>query len=130
QAADGIRDATVTGVQTCALPICLRLCPAPESKWRWPQNPDSCAACAAHTARPQLHLLATSIPKRRASPLSSNPYFQTPAAPRVPLLSELHPSRWLSARPCPNGPALPRRVLLRLLSGAHTTPSFRHVRRR
>src|SRR2546421_7053872 len=42
---------------------------------------------------PQLHLLATSIPKRRASPLSSNPYFQTPAAPRVPLLSELHPSR-------------------------------------
>src|SRR5207245_4332452 len=25
QAEDGIRDATVTGVQTCALPICVRL---------------------------------------------------------------------------------------------------------
>src|SRR5438094_9505703 len=25
QAADGIRDRTVTGVQTCALPICVRL---------------------------------------------------------------------------------------------------------
>src|SRR2546421_12800140 len=78
---------------------------------------------------PQLHLLATSIPTRRASPLSSNPYFQPPAAPRVPLLSELHPSRWLSARPCPNGPALPRRVLLRVLSGAKTTASFRHLSR-
>src|SRR3989337_4064876 len=27
QAEDGIRDATVTGVQTCALPICPQSCP-------------------------------------------------------------------------------------------------------
>src|SRR5256886_4237075 len=27
QAEDGIRDLTVTGVQTCALPICFLLCP-------------------------------------------------------------------------------------------------------
>src|SRR5256886_15153215 len=34
QAEDGIRDLTVTGVQTCALPICLRL-EALASLWPW-----------------------------------------------------------------------------------------------
>src|SRR3989475_419520 len=32
QAEDGIRDLTVTGVQTCALPICLRSCDAPGTR--------------------------------------------------------------------------------------------------
>src|SRR5256886_6373759 len=32
QAEDGIRDLTVTGVQTCALPICLHRDPAPPSQ--------------------------------------------------------------------------------------------------
>src|SRR5207245_3475146 len=31
QAEDGIRDATVTGVQTCALPICIDVPPAGET---------------------------------------------------------------------------------------------------
>src|ERR1041385_8984566 len=37
QAEDGIRDVAVTGVQTCALPICIRGHPVPESRrqgWR------------------------------------------------------------------------------------------------
>src|SRR5207245_6444477 len=42
QAEDGIRDATVTGVQTCALPICPRLLPAfgtPAQRIVWVVDP-------------------------------------------------------------------------------------------
>src|SRR2546430_10534162 len=38
QAEDGIRDLTVTGVQTCALPISVmerRICDATTRSWRW-----------------------------------------------------------------------------------------------
>src|SRR5207245_6449820 len=34
QAEDGIRDATVTGVQTCALPICSANASEPANLWR------------------------------------------------------------------------------------------------
>src|SRR5205085_3915094 len=34
QAEDGIRDLTVTGVQTCALPICCRRTPSLRESWK------------------------------------------------------------------------------------------------
>src|SRR2546429_3144905 len=46
QAEDGIRDVAVTGVQTCALPICLDLglprAQGPESRPRRRPNPTKC----------------------------------------------------------------------------------------
>src|SRR5256885_5591151 len=39
QAEDGIRDYKVTGVQTCALPICTKLVQAWESDRRTPEGP-------------------------------------------------------------------------------------------
>src|SRR5699024_11335659 len=38
QAEDGIRDRNVTGVQTCALPICTRTVPAPSWAGRRPRT--------------------------------------------------------------------------------------------
>src|SRR2546429_9794083 len=35
QAEDGIRDVAVTGVQTCALPICMKKIHKPEELWPW-----------------------------------------------------------------------------------------------
>src|SRR5438309_11290422 len=40
QAEDGIRDGTVTGVQTCALPISSKC-----SRWRTTSRPATCTAC-------------------------------------------------------------------------------------
>src|SRR6266852_6487731 len=59
QAEDGIRDATVTGVQTCALPICL-VSPVAFSRtpggmvgkvWKWSGSETSLTACqsGSHT---------------------------------------------------------------------------------
>src|SRR5699024_6113819 len=42
QAEDGIRDRNVTGVQTCALPICLYL-PLGQHKLRWKRESNPCA---------------------------------------------------------------------------------------
>src|SRR5207248_7705642 len=50
QAEDGIRDRTVTGVQTCALPIYLgRSDPLPT--WSWPSQ-GLLACCTSHPASP------------------------------------------------------------------------------
>src|SRR2546430_13689138 len=40
QAEDGIRDLTVTGVQTCALPICVHVT-APRARIRYPHVTDA-----------------------------------------------------------------------------------------
>src|SRR5690606_41730850 len=46
QAEDGIRDFHVTGVQTCALPICLPLSiPANTDGVKKPASPSACSAC-------------------------------------------------------------------------------------
>src|SRR4029079_19820808 len=47
QAEDGIRDKLVTGVQTCALPICLTPC-SPSQRCRshrWPARRPPCRTC-------------------------------------------------------------------------------------
>src|SRR5689334_24416543 len=48
QAEDGIRDGTVTGVQTCALPIWMWL--TPETRRRQP-HPAACRIAAAESGR-------------------------------------------------------------------------------
>src|SRR5690554_7059118 len=49
QAEDGIRDADVTGVQTCALPICSRVAP-----WRRPASGTSRASSRSVTTSTRL----------------------------------------------------------------------------
>src|SRR5256885_9195030 len=49
QAEDGIRDYKVTGVQTCALPICRPFATRPECASRW--CPVSCAGFYVDTGR-------------------------------------------------------------------------------
>src|SRR5205823_10467301 len=75
QAEDGIRDKLVTGVQTCALPICVKI-------------PFSCTVpghCSAASGPP----LARRVPRycilRRAARLSvcSMPYVNTPRKARL-----------------------------------------------
>src|SRR5206468_6763305 len=48
QAEDGIRDLIVTGVQTCALPICRRY--RSSMSW-WIDTGDSTMKCSGHAAR-------------------------------------------------------------------------------
>src|SRR6266568_9424348 len=51
RAEDGIRDGTVTGVQTCALPICRRgPCPVPADALDQETGRVSWAACARRVA--------------------------------------------------------------------------------
>src|SRR5256886_7274643 len=52
QAEDGIRDLTVTGVQTCALPICARLV----RKKRW------VACCISCPPKSQMWMVTLSLP--------------------------------------------------------------------
>src|SRR5690606_41123756 len=47
QAEDGIRDFHVTGVQTCALPICCRTGPSPRRGWTWPPAPPPSSATSS-----------------------------------------------------------------------------------
>src|SRR2546427_6524734 len=57
QAEDGIRDLTVTGVQTCALPICARLIAAPNTGWDSvvlaPAMKMTSAACSTSRIEPE-----------------------------------------------------------------------------
>src|SRR3989440_7111213 len=65
QAEDGIRDLIVTGVQTCALPICSSRSPLPSSSRRssaW--APAGCATCSTR--------------RRRSRPRSSSSTSSTP----------------------------------------------------
>src|SRR5207245_8152811 len=58
QAEDGIRDATVTGVQTCALPICLRRAvPAPSERYADRGNSHGPAQPVAESLRGAAHRL-------------------------------------------------------------------------
>src|SRR2546430_15726836 len=61
QAEDGIRDLTVTGVQTCALPICLRLLRRHDSL-------DARAPASLHWARFQYRLESKTRMGRNAQP--------------------------------------------------------------
>src|SRR4030066_1897212 len=55
QAEDGIRDSSVTGVQTCALPICY-FCRLPNTKTRARTNSSIPARSEEHTSELQSHL--------------------------------------------------------------------------
>src|SRR2546430_11017817 len=76
QAEDGIRDLTVTGVQTCALPISqARLIPA-ASKMRRPQSPglrsgDRFALGFIGTNNAMLHRLRPATPRMRTAGLDA-----------------------------------------------------------
>src|SRR5687768_6180099 len=48
QAEDGIRDVAVTGVQTCALPICRSIQPTIARRCELPGNSGHCQAVDAH----------------------------------------------------------------------------------
>src|SRR5690606_37503700 len=99
QAEDGIRDFHVTGVQTCALPICTRTsspvrspCPTPRSRalptgWvEWP-----CASwCVVSRARRE--------PTNHMSCGSSRPNWSTVAARRPHRRSDTRPTCSVSCR--------------------------------
>src|SRR5438034_7151586 len=70
QAEDGIRDHCVTGVQTCALPICTRACAARRSRRRR-RAPPTPRSCSDMRARPR-----SSTRRSRTSP--SSPPIRSP----------------------------------------------------
>src|SRR5688572_18988306 len=60
QAEDGIRDLTVTGVQTCALPISLRCLPAGRPDRRW------FGRCCAGVDRADRHFTRPALGRSRS----------------------------------------------------------------
>src|SRR5439155_16754441 len=72
QAEDGIRDGHVTGVQTCALPICRTLLTIPEKPPTWPMTSGDPG---------WLHPLAVGAPGGAAFAVAAG----VPAATAVPL---------------------------------------------
>src|SRR5882762_9201082 len=70
QAEDGIRDSSVTGVQTCALPICIVESRARTMRSRLTAARDPLARFPARIARERRHLEAVVATLNAVSPLS------------------------------------------------------------
>src|SRR5207245_11725078 len=100
QAEDGIRDATVTGVQTCALPICFcepaRLRPSPSHHRRIDPLPGAVPQSLAVPRGNCLYALA----RRTAGPQSLPPH----AAASQPLRPKASAARLASATTVPARP--------------------------
>src|SRR5437870_13511224 len=71
QAEDGIRDGHVTGVQTCALPICIMFEPAALRHLRRIEHPAPVAVLPAGGANQNRHRSTLAARSRRRAPVRS-----------------------------------------------------------
>src|SRR5207245_10349521 len=85
QAEDGIRDATVTGVQTCALPICIRRAPGERAG-------PSAVRSVGDTVRAPHHPRRADIPvlTQPAQPVGGPLAHDDPLRPRARAQREVH----------------------------------------